>query len=170
MKIKVSKTLVLALLLGMAGAVTVKAQTAEVPPLAAAKQPSLQQLSGKVMAVDKKSRTVTVEVNGKTYVLQLEKTTRIAQAPKNGKAGKEQGFDDVKVGEDIAVTVAVTEAADGQVQVTVVRVETLPSEEAGTGGSSAPRSKARGGPALPFPGNSTPNPANIDGNINSPNR
>ena len=174
MKKTILKSLVIVLLTGLAGGAALSVR-AEEPATTSAPKTTKQQLAGKVVAVDKKSRTVTMEVNGKTYVLQLDKKTKIAKAGKkdeNGQAvpGAEQTFDDIGVGESLEVGVAVTELPSGEVQVAVETVQTdLPEDAAGKGHAHGHDKGKRNGPPVPFPGNGTPNLGNSGGNVVSPN-
>lgn len=164
MKKTILKMIVVAIL--ASGAVCgVRAE--EAPASESAAKTTQQQLAGKVVAVDKKSRTVTIDVNGKTYVLQLDKKTKINKASSQGQSGTEQTIDDIRVGEDLQVTVAVVETPSGEVQVNVVSVQTDLTEPAGKA-KGHDKGKRRG-PPTPFPGSGTPNLGNSGRSIVSPN-
>jgi len=125
------------------------------PAPAAPKKPVQQQLTGKVVAVDKVSKTITLQVNNLTYVLEIADSTRVA------KAGKEKSLIDVVVGEEINVTVLLRELPNGRVEVAVLSVELQQSTEAQGGRGNNPF-------AQPPPFLNGPNPGNVDGPIISP--
>lgn len=160
---------VLSLLLTLAGGVTqtVRAEdqpTAPTTPattVPAAKKAVQQQLAGKVVAVDKYGKTVTLQVNNLTYVLQITDSTRV------GKAGKEQSISDVVVGEEINVTVLLRELPDGRVEVAVLSVDLDESAEAQGRHGRHGRGHGRGhGHHGPF--HHGPHPPNVDGPVVSP--
>ena len=162
---KIKNTLVLGLLFSLAGGIT--AARAEVTPAAkpatpAKKpaQPIQQTLAGKVVAVDKAAKTVTIQINSQTYVLQLTAASKVA------KAGQSKSILDVNVGEDISVEVLLKENAQGKVEVVVLSVELNETAEAQGKGNGKPAGKS--GNSRPF--QTIPNPANIDGPVVSPNR
>ena len=84
---------------------------------AESKRPVPQQLSGKVVAVDKYGKSITVQVNNVSYVLQVADATRFTL----GK--REKSIADVVVGEQINVTMLLRELADGRVEIAVLGVE-----------------------------------------------
>jgi hypothetical protein len=163
MKKTILKMIVVAMLAGLAGGAVCGVRGAEAPAAKPAAKTTQQQLAGKVVAVDKKSHTVTIAVNGKPYVLQLDKKTKISKASLQGQPGVEQTLDDIIVGLDLRVIVAITELPLGEVQVTVVSVETNVVEAAGNDKGE------RQGPPVPFPGNGTPNLGNSGGGVVSRN-
>ena len=168
---KMIKTpVVLSLLLALAGGVaqTVRAEdkpASPTPPATketAAKKPVQQQLAGKVVAVDKYGKTITLQVNNLTYVLQITDSTRV------GKGGDEQSIADVVVGEEINVTVLLRELPDGRVEVAVLSVDLDESAEAqGHRGNAYGRGR-NGNQHGPF--HHGPHPPNIDGPVVSPYR
>lgn len=83
-----------------------------------------QLLSGKVVAADKYGKTITLQVNNVSYVLQTADATRFTLA------GKERSIADVVVGEQINVTVLLRELADARVEIAVLAVELGVGEEA----------------------------------------
>ena len=159
---KIKNTLVLGLLFSLAGGITA-ARAEETPgakpaaaPAKKPAQPIQQTLAGKVVAVDKAAKTVTIQINSQTYVLQLTAASKVA------KAGQSKSIYDVNVGEDISVEVLLKENAQGKVEVVVLSVELNETAEAqGKGGS------AKSGNSRPF--QTVPNPANVDGPVVSPN-
>ena len=160
----IKKMLVLGLLVSLAGGITLAraedapaAKPAAKPATPAKKpaQPIQQTLTGKVVSVDKAAKTITLQINAQTYVLQLTESTKIALA------GKQKTIYDVTVGEDISVDVLLKESANGKVEVVVLSVDLQNSAEA----QGAPR---KSGGNRPF--QTIPNPANIDGPIISPHR
>lgn len=162
------KSALVAILAGLAVGTAPGARAEQPPASSPAAKTTQQRLTGKVVAVDKKSRSVTLDVNGKTYVLQLDKKTKIQKAPANGKPGVEQTIDDISVGESLEVAVAVTELPSGEVQVSVTEVKTdLPEEAAGK--ALGHDKGKRQGPPTPFPGNGTPNLGNSGGGVVSGN-
>lgn len=133
-----------------------KPATPEKPAAPAPKKPIQQQLSGKVVAVDKVSKTITLQVNNLTYVLEIADSTRVA------KNGKEKSLIDVVVGEEINVTVLLRELPNGRIEVAVLSVD-LPESTEAQGG--------RGGTfTQPPPFQNGPNPGNVDGPVISPHR
>jgi hypothetical protein len=133
------------------------ATTPEKPATPAPKKPVQQQLTGKVVAVDKVSKTITLQVNNLTYVLEVADATRIA------KAGKEKSLIDVVVGEEINVTVLLRELPNGRVEVALLSVDLAETTEAQGGLGNAPFTK-------PAPFQNGPNPGNVDGPVVSPHR
>jgi hypothetical protein len=130
----------------------------------APKRPVQQQLSGKVIAVDKYGKTVTLQVNNLTYVLQIADATRISQA------GKERTITDVIVGEDITVTVMLRELSDGRVEVAVLSVE-LATEDAQSRNRGRGNGQGHGkGRHHHGPFHNGPHPPNVDGPVVSPHR
>lgn len=155
--------LVLSLLLTLAAGTLSAAQTedsapnpkpvvkAPVPP-PAPKKPIHQMLTGKVIFVDKYNRTVTLQVNNLTYVLQITDSTRL------NRSGKDQTMADFIVGEEVTVNVILRELPNGRVEVAVVNVD-LPDAVVAQGTNSPGRY------AQPPPFQNGPNPANIDGPV-----
>lgn len=131
-----------------------EAPTPPETPAPKATKPVEQQLSGRVVAVDKTARTITIQVNNQTYVLKTADDTKFT------KAGKAKTLDDLLVGEDVTVTVALRETAAGRVEIAVVAVE-LPTLAEAQGGRGL-------GPANLPPFVNLPNPANVGGRVVSP--
>lgn len=182
----IKETVVLSLLLTLAGGFTTAAQADDqpatpAPPAAPApptpepavptetptapstptpKKPVQQQLSGKVVAVDKFSRTITLQVNDLSYVLQVADGTRI------GRDDKEATLNDVVVGQQISVNVVLRELPNGRVEVAVLNVNLTESEEAQGRGRDHGGSKFN----RPPPFRHGPNPGNVDGPVISPHR
>jgi hypothetical protein len=131
-------------------------ETPATPEKAAPKatKPVEQQLNGRVVALDKAGKTITIQVNNQTYVLQVSESTRFV------KAGKEKSADDLIIGEEVTVTVALRETPAGRVEIVVVAVD-LPAGTEAQGGGSVAAAKVP-----PFV--SLPNPANIGGQVRSP--
>lgn len=159
---KANIPVVLSLLL-LAGGTTLsvraedKPATPEKPATPAPKKPVQQQLTGKVVAVDKVSKTITLQVNNLTYVLEVADSTRIA------KAGKEKSLIDVVVGEEINVTVLLRELPNGRVEVALLSVDLAETTEAQGGLGNNPFTK-------PPPFQNGPNPGNVDGPVISPHK
>ena len=135
---------------------TPSAPSAPTPP-PAPKKPVQQQLVGTVVAVDKFIKTVTLQVNNLSYVLQITDSTRVS------KNDEEKSISDVVVGEEIKVNVILRELPNGRVEVAVLSVE-LPAATAAQGEGKGPKF------TQPPPFQNGPNPANIDGPVISPNR
>jgi hypothetical protein len=171
------KLIVLGLLLGLAGGVTGSAKaeqgttpapapaaptTPTTPPAPApenppkATKPVEQQLNGRVVAIDKAAKTITLQVNSQTYVLQTADDTKF------NKGAKTKSLQDLIVGEEVTVTVALRETASGRVEIAVVSVEFPDAEAQGGRGNGTP-----GGGIPPFV--NLPNPANVGGGVRSPN-
>ena len=132
-------------------------ETPATPAPAAPKKPVQQQLVGTVVAVDKFAKTVTLQVNNLSYVLQITDSTRVS------KSDEEKSIVDVVVGEEIKVNVILRELPNGRVEVAVLSVE-LPVTTAAQGDGKGPKF------TQPPPFQNGPNPANIDGPVISPNR
>src|SRR5882762_5438733 len=161
----IRKTAALSLLWTLAGGISLTVQAADppatpakpAPPTASApKKPIQQMLTGKVVKVDKLSRSVTIQVNNLTYVLQITDSTRI------NRSGKEKTLADIVVGEEINVNLVLRELPNGRVEVAVLSMdlaESVAAQGERSGGSS---------PNQPAPFQNGPNPANVDGPIISP--
>ena len=161
MKTKINKSLVICLLLAVAGGYAVSATAADAPntkPGTTSTKPTTQQLTGKVVAVDKITKTVSIQIGTQTYTLQLTDKTKIAQG------GSDKKMDAITVGEEISVTVTVRELAGGKVEVVVTSVD-LPTDTAAQGpkGKGGGYGFGFGGTPPPFPGG--PNPGNLDGPV-----
>lgn len=128
--------------------------TPETPTTKKATKPVEQQLNGRVVAVDKAAKTITLQVNNQTYVLQTADATKFA------KAGKTKTLDDLIVGDEVTVTVALKENASGRVEIVVVSVD-LPEATEAQGG------QGNGYGGIP-PFVNLPNPANVGGPVRSP--
>ena len=172
---KVIKTpVVLGLLLTLAGGVTQAVRAEDKPAAPAAttpatpKKPVQQQLAGKVVAVDKYGKTITLQVDNLTYVLQVSDSTRVS------KTGKEQSIADVVVGQDLTVSVLLRELPDGRVEVAVLSVELDDSAEAqgkhGRGGRDHGKGHGKGHDRDHGPFHHGPHPPNVDGPVVSPHR
>jgi hypothetical protein len=161
---------VLGLLLTLAGGVTqaVRAEdkpaapAATTPAPATPKKPVQQQLSGKVVAVDKYGKTITLQVDNLTYVLQVTDSTRVS------KTGKEQSIADVVVGQELSVNVLLRELPDGRVEVAVLSVELHSSAEAQ--GRNGRGGRGRGNNNHHGPFHNGPHPPNVDGPVVSRHR
>ena len=161
MKTTINKSIVVCLLAAGGSVLNVSAADSSPAPVQTpASKPTTQQLSGKVIAVDKINKTVSVQIGTQTYTLQLTDKTKVAQD------GKEKKLDAITVGDEINVTVTVRETAGGKVEVVVVNVD-LPSATAAQG-SNGKGVGVMGGRPTPF--QSGPNPANFDGPVISPKR
>lgn len=132
------------------------------------KKPIYQQLSGRVVAVDKTEKTLTLQVDNLTYVLQVADSTKIS------KKGGERTINDIIVGEDISVNVVLRELPNGRVEVAVLSVElseTVAAQGKSKGKSGGKENKGRGQePHSQPPFQHEPNPGNQDGPIISRNR
>ncbi len=119
------------------------------------RKPVQQQLSGKVVAVDKYGKALTIQVDNLTYVLQVADATRINQA------GREGSISDLVVGQEITVTVLLRELSDGRVEVALLSVILANREAQGRGrGRGKSRGKDKNGPLH--------SPPNSDGPVLSP--
>ena len=161
--------LVLSSLLALAGGAALSVRADDQTPApkkpaapatpAAPKKPVQQTLNGKVIAVDRLSRTVTLQVNNLTYVLQIADSTRLTRN------GKEQSFADFVVGEEASVNVMLRELNNGRIEVAVLAVD-LPETTVAQGNSKG----AGGSFTQPPPFQNGPNPGNIDGPVISRSR
>jgi len=118
-------------------------------------KPVEQQLNGRIVAVDKTTKAITVQVNNQTYVLKTVEVTKFT------KGTKTKSFDDLIVGEEVTVTVALLETESGRVEIAVVAVD-LPTTTEAQGG----KGNAYGYGIPPFV--NLPNPANVGGGVRSP--
>lgn len=175
MKKAIKTPVVLGLLLTLAGGV-VESRAEDTKPStptpaattpAAPKKPVQQQLNGKVVSVDKYGKTITLQVDNLTYVLQVTDSTRVS------KAGKDQTLTDVVVGQELSVNVLLRELPDGRIEVAVLSVDLTDTAEAqGRNGNGRGRGRGRGhgnghghGPF-----HHGPHPPNHDGPVVSPHR
>lgn len=162
----VTTPVVLGLLLTLAGGAThavwaedKPAAPAAIPP-ATPKKPVQQTVSGKVVAVDKYGKTISLQIDNLTYVLQVTDSTRVSRA------GKEQSIADVTVGEELFVNVLLRELPDGRVEVAVLSVERQTSAQAQGRPGRSGRGKGRShGPFL-----HGPHPPNVEGPVVLPPR
>ncbi len=154
-------TIVLSLLVTMAGATSLSVRADDQPAAPEKQAPALspaprkpvqQQLSGRVLSVDKYARTLTLQVNNLTYVLQITDSTRVARN------SQERTLNDVVVGEEVTVNVVLREFPNGRIEVAVLSVE-LPASVAAQGLGQA------GTFTNPPPFQNGPNPGNVDGPI-----
>lgn len=167
MKKAIKTPVVLGLLLTLAGGVVEsraedsKPSTPAVTTPATPKKPVQQQLNGKVVSVDKYGKTITLQVDNLTYVLQVTDSTRVS------KAGKDQTLTDVVVGQDLSVNVLLRELPDGRIEVAVLSVELSETAEAqGHQGRGRGRGRGHGHGHGPF--HHGPHPPNHDGPVVSP--
>ena len=155
--INLSKVLlVLALCLGITAAVQAEdkpSQSTNSATKSESKRPVPQQLSGKVVAVDKYGKSITLQVNNVSYVLQTADATRFT----HGK--REKSIADVVVGEQINVTMLLRELADGRVEIAVLGVELDVAAEAQGKGRGRGKSKES---QAPFHTPSSKPPTNSD--------
>ncbi len=177
---KKTRTLItLGLLLGLAGGVTgsARAEQETTPTTPATPQentpatttpttkPVEQQLSGRIVAVDKSSRTITLQVNNQTYVLKTADDTKF------NIAGQQKSLNDLVVGEEVNVTVALRESSTGRVEIAVVSVESTGADAQDRDGRGHGRGRGRGFEGHhPPPFVNLPNPANVGGHSRSPHR
>ena len=158
----IKNTLVLGLLVSLAGGITTaSAENAPASkPAVPAKKPAApiqQTLAGKVIAVDKAAKTVTVQIGLQQYTLQLSAVSKVSRA------GHIKSIHDMNVGEDVSVEVLLKENDQGKAEVVVLSVELNETVEAqGKDGSG------KSGGSRPF--QTAPNPANVDGPVVSPNK
>ncbi len=121
MKKAIKTPVILGLLLTLAGGIEVRAEDKPAAPAvtkpAPSKKPVQTQLNGKVVAVDKYSRSITLQVENLTYVLQVTDSTRVS------KSGKEQNLTDVVVGQELSANVLLTERPDGRIEVALLSVD-----------------------------------------------
>jgi hypothetical protein len=175
MKKAIKTPVVLGLLLTLAGGVVAsraedtKPSTPAVTTPATPKKPVQQQLNGKVVSVDKYGKTITLQVDNLTYVLQVTDSTRVS------KAGKDQTLTDVVVGQEPSVNVLLRELPDGRIEVAVLSVDLTDTAEAqgnkGRGrGHGHGRGRGHGHGHGHGPFHHGPHPPNHDGPVVSPHR
>lgn len=174
MKKAIKTPVVLGLLLTLAGGV-VESRAEDTKPStpppattpAAPKKPVQQQLNGKVVSVDKYGKTITLQVDNLTYVLQVTDSTRVS------KDGKDQTLTDVVVGQDLNVNVLLRELPDGRIEVAVLSVDLTDTTEAqghNGKGQGRGRGNGRGNGHGHGPFHHGPHPPNHDGPVVSPHR
>src|SRR5262249_26079877 len=120
-----------------------------------------QTLTGRIVAIDRYGRAITLQVGNLTYVLQITDSTRVSRNE------KEQSFAEFALGQEISVEVLLRELPSGRIEVAVLSVE-LPGSATAQG-----KGKARGDQGsfmTPPPLQNGPNPANIDGPVISRHR
>jgi hypothetical protein len=161
----INSIVILSLLLALAAAISPDAladdkpetpaspSTPTPPPKTESKKAVPQQLSGKVVAADKYGKTITLQVNNVSYVLQVADATRFTQA------GKERNLADVVVGEQINVTVLLRELPDARVEIAVLAVELGVGEEAQGRKRGRGKGKNNQGPFHTPPSTPAPNDA-----------
>ena len=173
MKKAIKTPVVLGLLLTLAGGVTASRAEDSKPSTpapavvtpAAPKKPVQQQLNGKVVSVDKYGKTITLQVDNLTYVLQVTDSTRVS------KAGKDQTLTDVVVGQELSVNVLLRELPDGRIEVAVLSVDLTDTAEAqGRDGNGRGRGRGQGRGEGHGPFHHGPHPPNHDGPVVSPHR
>lgn len=123
----INSSAALSLLLALGAGIALNARAEDkpaTPPKTESKKSVPQQLSGKVVAADKYGRSITLQVNNVSYVLQIADATRFTLA------GRERSIRDVVVGEQITVTVLLRELSDARVEIAVLAVELGVGEEA----------------------------------------
>ena len=115
-------------------------------------------LTGRIVFVDKSLHAVAIEVKGK--VLQINVVSYVKLA----KGGKTVPFEELAAGQEVTVTFR--EGVQGHLEVVALSIEGSPNQtEAAAKGGVQP--SKRNGPPDPFPGNV--NPANLGGQVHSPN-
>ena len=133
------------------------------PTPATPKRPLHQTLTGRVVSIDRFNRTVTLQVNNLTYVLQITDSTRLSRS------NQEQTMADFVVGEEITVNVMLRELANGRIEVAVLAVD-MPELTTAQGKGGKGRGNAYGHSDTPPPFINGPNPGNVDGPVVSRHR
>ena len=130
------------------------ASSAETKPTPAKVVPA--QLDGTIIALNKKDRSVTVDVNGKLLTVNV---TRQLKLSRNGQPAK---FDELAPGQPVTITFI--ETADGQIEVAALTIASSP-ESLESAGPKGRGNANRNVPILPpqAPFTSPPNPANNGG-------
>lgn len=128
--------------------------SAETTPTPAKVVPA--QLDGTIIALNKKDRSVTVDINGKLLTISV---TRQLKLSRNGQPAK---FDELAPGQPVTITFI--ETADGQIEVASLTIASSPNSLE-SAGPKAKSSVNRNVPILPpqAPFTSPPNPANNGG-------
>ncbi len=132
------KLIALGLIVGLAGGVagsaladqeTPSTRTPSEPTTPATQTPKgvEQQLAGRIVSVDSSTHTLTLQVNNQQYVLRTGADTKF------NIAGKQKSLEDLVAGEEVSVTVALRESANGRVDIAVVSVESTGAEAQGRG-------------------------------------
>jgi len=135
-----------------------------VVPLAAAdlkstapdkKQSAPTTLTGRIIYVDKGLRALAVEIKGKILQVNVPPSLRI------NKDGKIITFEDLAAGQEVTLTFR--ETVTGRLEVVSVGVEANPEAAESAGATKSSNTQGQG----TF--SASPNPANIGGQIRSPN-
>lgn len=114
------------------------------------------QLDGTIIALNKKDRSVTVDVKGKLLTISV---TRQLKLTRDGQPAK---YDELAPGQPVTITFI--ETADGQIEVAALTISSSP-DGLESAGPKANRGVDRNVPILPpqAPFTSPPNPANNGG-------
>src|SRR5262249_7183948 len=113
----INTSVVLSLLVTLAAgtALSVRADDEALPPSKrpppaappAPKKPVRQTLTGRIVAIDRYGRAITLQVGNLTYVLQITDSTRVSRNE------KEQSFAEFALGQEISVEVLLRELPSG---------------------------------------------------------
>ena len=114
-------------------------------------------LTGRVVFVDKSLRAVAIEVKGKVLQINVVSHVRLARG------GKSVPFEELAAGQEVTVTFR--EGLQGHLEVVALSIEGSSNQLEAAGKAVQPAK--RNGPPDPFPGNG--NPANLGGQVHSPN-
>jgi hypothetical protein len=161
------------LLLGLAGGLVVgsasRAQAAEPPAQPAPAQPTASALTGKVVAVDRAKKSITVDIKGRVFVFKL--SPQLAVRVNN----KEVPATSLSPGQTISLTAR--RSSTGSFE--IVALDIQPNDEPVVA-AGAPRGPVKAAPkkpeaqlpsqgiSLPVPFRTEPNPANVVGPVHSP--
>ncbi len=100
-------------------------------------------MTGKVMVVDKSAQTVTLEFNGKLYLLKLGTKLKMVHH------GKPVTIDTLAAGQEIAVLVR--KGPDGVLEVLALSVDPSQAQAEAAGGDDSGRGRGGSRPKPPFP-------------------
>jgi hypothetical protein len=105
---------------------TAPAPAAPTTPYAPAvlKKTTQQQLAGRIVAIDRSHKNITLQVDNLTYVLEIVDATRISDE------GRERNMNDLIVGRYVIATIMVRELTEGRVEVGVLSVDVGKAVEA----------------------------------------
>lgn len=152
----------LGLALAVSAALTAPVGAAETKPATPALKPVPATLEGKLLAVDKTTKVVTIDIKG--TILRVNVTPQVKLARK----GKPATLEELAPGQ--TVSLSFVEKADGHLEVASLTVLSSPNQQvpAGPTSPSVTAPANRDTPTSPFP--SSPNPANVGGPVRSPNQ
>jgi hypothetical protein len=161
------------LLVGLASGLALAADSrvlaAEAAPALAPAQPAASALTGKVVAVDKAKKSITVDINGRMFVFKLSPQLAVRLNSKDVPATS------LAPGQTISLTARRNTSGSFE----IVALDIQPNDDAVVA-AGGPRGPVKGASKksdphapphsfnMPAPFRTEPNPANVVGNVHSP--